>query len=324
MRLLVLGGTQFVGRALAETALARGDEVTLFHRGRTGPTLFPEAEHVLGDRDGGLAPLEGRTWDACVDVSGYVPRVVRASAELLHDAVGRYVYVSSISAYAELSRPVDEDGALATLADEAVETIDGDTYGGLKALCERVVTDVYGDRSMIARPTYVVGPNDHTGRFTWWAHRGARGGEVLVPASCAWRIQLIDVRDLAGFLLRAANEPALQGAYNVVGPAVPTGFVDVVEEAAELVGATVRPVVVDDDFLVERSVAHSDLPLWTPEPEGAAWAQVSGERAVAAGLVHTPLVGTIHATLDHAHTVDGVGMTAGREAELLAAWHSEH
>jgi 2'-hydroxyisoflavone reductase len=259
-----------------------------------------------------------------VDLSGYVPRVVRTSAELLRDAVGRYVFVSSISAYAELSRPVDEDGVLATLADETVETIDGDTYGGLKALCERVVADVYGDRGVIARPTYVVGPHDHTGRFAWWAHRGARGGEILVPASCAWRIQVIDVRDLAGFLLQAVDEPALQGAYNVVGPAVPVGLVDVVEEAAELAEATARPVVVDDDFLVERSVTHADLPLWAPEPEWAAWAKVSGERAVDAGLVHTPFVETIHATLDHAHTVDGVGLSAKREAELLAVWHSEH
>jgi uncharacterized protein YbjT (DUF2867 family) len=147
---------------------------------------------------------------------------------------------------------------------------------------------------------------------------------MLVPASCAWRIQVIDVRDLAGFLLEAAGEPSLQGAYNVVGPAVPVGFVDVVEEAAELAEATVRPVVVDDDFLVERSVTPADLPLWVPAPEWAAWAQVSGERAVAAGLVHTPFVETIHATLDHAHTVDGVGLTAEREAELLAAWHSGH
>jgi 2'-hydroxyisoflavone reductase len=320
VRILVLGGTQFVGRALVEAALAAGDEVTLFHRGRTNPELFPQADHVTGDRDGGLAPLAGRSWDACVDVSGYLPRVVRDAAQLLAGNVDRYVYVSTISVYADLAAPVDEDGRLASLADPGVETVDGDTYGGLKALCEQVVTDVLGDRSTIVRPTYVVGPHDHTGRFTWWVHRGARGGDVVVPASCAWRIQLIDVRDLARFLHGAATGAVPSGTYNAVGPAVETGFVDVLEEAAELAETSVRPVVVEDAFLAEHSVTHAELPLWVPEPGWEAWAQVSGERAIAAGLVHTPLVETIHATLDHAATVDGVGLTPEREAELLAAW----
>ena len=322
MKLLVLGGTQFVGRAVVEAALAGGHEVTLFHRGRTNPKLFPQAEHVLGDRDGGLDTLAGGTWDACVDVSGYVPRVVRASTELLHDAVDRYVFVSSISAYTELRVPSDETAPLAFLEDETTESIE-EAYGGLKALCERVVAEVYGDRSVLARPTFVVGPHDHTGRFTWWVHRGARGGTVLVPEGSAWRIQIVDVRDLARFLVRAAADPSLSGAYNVVGPRVEVGLVDVVEEAASLAGAEVRPVVVDDAFLVEHGVSERELPLWVPEPDWAGWAQASGERALAAGLVHTPVVETIHATLDHAPTVDGVGLTPEREAALLATWEKQ-
>jgi len=322
VKLLVLGGTQFVGRGLVETALAGGHEVTLFHRGRTNAGLFPEAEHVLGDRDGGLGALAGGTWDACVDVSGYVPRVVRASADLLAGAVARYVFVSSVSAYEELRGPSDETAPLASLADETTESIE-EAYGGLKALCEGVVTEVYGDRSVLARPTFVVGPHDHTGRFTWWVQRGARGGTVLVPEGSAWRTQLIDVRDLARFLLLAAADPSLSGAYNVVGPRVDVGLVDVVEEAASLAGAEVRPVVVDDAFLVEQGVSERELPLWVPEPEWAAWAQASGERALAGGLVHTPVVETIHATLDRAPAVDGVGLTPEREAELLSAWEKQ-
>ncbi len=330
MRLLVLGGTQFIGRALIGQALADGHEVTLFHRGRTNEDLFPEVEHLHGDRDGGLGPLTTRRFDACVDTSGYLPRVVRQSVELLVERVERYVYVSSVSVYADLSEPRDETAAPATLEDDTTETVTADTYGGLKALCERAVVDVYGAGCVLVRPTFVVGPFDHTGRFTWWVRRGARGGELLVPESSAWRIQMIDVRDLARFLLLAASDRSLSGAYNVVGPAVPTGLVDVVEEAAALAGSSVAPVVVDDAFLVERGVSTQELPLWVPEPEWAAWARTSGDRALAAGLVHTPLVETIRATLEAGPTGDGAspvaaaratGLSPEREHELLAAWH---
>ena len=177
MRLLLLGGTQFVGRAVASAALAGGHEVTLFHRGRTGAELFPEAEHVLGDRDGGLDGLRGRDWDACIDVSGYLPRLVRDSCALLRDAVGHLVFVSTISVYADLAVPRDEDGPLATLDDPTTEEIfAAGNYGGLKVLCEQAVRDTLGERASIVRPGYIVGPHDHTGRFTWWVHRAARGG----------------------------------------------------------------------------------------------------------------------------------------------------
>jgi len=322
LRLLVLGGTQFVGRALVEQAVVGGHEVTLLHRGQTNDDLFPEAEHVHADRDGGLGALGAGGFDTCVDVSGYLPRVVRQSAELLRDRVGRYVFVSTVSVYADLSEPRDESGPLAALEDDATEEITGGTYGGLKVLCERLVTDLYGDRSTLVRPTFVVGPHDHTGRFSWWVHRGARGGRVLVPESSAWRIQLIDVRDLARFLLLAASNSSLSGAYNVVGPQIDTGLVDVVEETASLAGVDIDPVVVSDTFLVEHGVTTEQLPLWVPEPEWTAWARTSGERALAAGLVHTPVVETIHATLDGAPAVEGVGLASEREQELLAAWQA--
>ena len=330
MKLLILGGTQFVGRALAAAALAGGHDVTLFHRGRTNDDLFPDAEHVHGDRDGGIGELAGRAFDVCLDTSGYLPRVVRQSAELLHDRADRYVYVSSVSVYADLSAPRDESAGLAALEDETTESITEETYGGLKALCERAVAEVYGDGGVIVRPTFVVGPFDHTGRFTWWVQRGAVGGELLVPEGSAWRIQLIDVRDLARFLLLAATDSSLSGVYNVVGPGIETGLVNIVEEAATLAGTIVRPVVVEDDFLVGHGVSTRELPLWVPDATWAAWAQTSGARALAAGLVHTPLVETIHATLDSGPAGEGAspvdsaeatGLSPEREHELLAAWH---
>ena len=174
MTILVLGGTQFVGRALVEAGLEAGEELTLFHRGLTNPGLFPEVEHVHGDRDGGLGALDGRTWNACIDVSGYLPRLVGDSASVLRDSVERYVYVSTVSVYADLSVPRDECGPLGTLEDETTEEINGDTYGPLKALCEQRVTEVFGERAAIVRPGYIIGPYDHTGRFPWWAHRAAR------------------------------------------------------------------------------------------------------------------------------------------------------
>lgn len=320
MRVLVLGGTKFVGRALVEAALAAGDDVTLFHRGRTNPDLFPEAGRVIGDRDGGLAALGDTTWDACVDVSGYLPRLVRASAEHLRARVDRYVYVSTISVYADLSVPCDEAAPLATIADETTEEITAGAYGALKALCELAVTDVFGARGTIVRPGYVIGPHDHTARFPWWAHRAARGGEMIVPASIARAFQAIDTRDLADFLTLAVHVP-LTGVFNATGPVPPVTMVDLVEEAARASGAELRVTVIDDDFLSAEAI-ETELPLWTNDPGWVAWAQIDVSRALAAGLRFRPVADTVAATLAHSPPIPGVGLEPEREAELLAAWHA--
>ena len=320
MRILVLGGTQFVGRALAETALAAGDEVTLFHRGRTNPALFPEAEHVLGDRDGGLAALDGRTWDTCIDVSGYLPRLVGDAATTLQHRVERYVYVSTISVYADLSVPRDESGPLATIADEATEEITGGTYGALKALGERAVTETFGARAAIVRSGFVIGPHDHTGRFPWWAHRAAHGGEMIVPASIAGAFQAIDTRDLADFLLLAAHAP-LTGVFNATGPVPPITMLDLVEAAASASDADLNIEVVDDAFLTTQGI-EAELPLWADDPLWAAWARVDVDKAIAVGLRFRSIDDTVAATLAHTTPVPGVGLEPAREAELLAAWHA--
>jgi 2'-hydroxyisoflavone reductase len=313
VRLLVLGGTQFVGRALVEAALADGHDVTLFHRGRTNQDLFPEATHLHGDRDGGLETLVGKTWDACLDVNGYLPRLVRDTSALLRDTVEHLVFVSTISVYASLARPTDESGPLAVLADPDTEVIDGDTYGGLKALCEAAVGETFGDRSAVVRPGYVVGPHDHTGRFTWWVRRAATGGKLPAPVSILERAQFIDARDLGEFLLRAATE-RLPGVYNATGPVPPIGMASVLREASVQAGSDLEVVAVPDGTVVDTGV---EFPLWVGEPGWEAWAEVDVTRALDAGLRFRPLAETVRDTLANAPEVDGVGPSPEDEARLF-------
>jgi len=309
VRILVLGGTKFVGRALVDAALTAGNEVALFHRGVTNRDLFPEAEHILGDRDGDLGLLAGRSWDVCIDVSGYLPRLVRDSAAALRDSVDRYVYVSTISVYADLAVPRDETGPLATIADETTEEIFKDgAYGALKALCERAVTENVGERSTIVRPGFVI------------AHRAARGGEMIVPASLAREFQAIDTRDLADFLLIRARSP-LTGIFNATGPVPPVTMLDLVEAAASASDTDLNVEVIDDAFLTAEGI-ENELPLWADDPDWVAWARVDVSKAIGAGLTFRSIEDTVAATLAHTEVVPGVGLEPKREAELLAAWHA--
>ena len=217
MKVLLLGGPKFLGRAVIDAALERGDELTLFNRGTTGAELYPEVERIVGDRDGGLDGLRGREWDAVVDTSGYLPRVVGDSARLLAQTVASYVFVSSISVYASFAEIVDEASPTAELTEEGSEDV-GRDYGALKALCEQEVERAFPGRATAVRAGLIVGPHDPTGRFTYWPHRIARGGDVLVPGP-AWRpIQLVDVRDLAAWIVTAAAV-RLPGPFNATGPA---------------------------------------------------------------------------------------------------------
>ena len=320
MRLLLLGGPKFVGRAVIDVAVARGHEVTLFNRGTTGAGLYPELDRVVGDRDGGLEGLRGREWDAVVDTSGYLPRVVGQSAGLLADAVGHYVFVSSISVYASFAEVVDEGSELAELSAPGSEDISAD-YGALKALCEREVETAFPGRSTAVRAGLIVGPHDPTGRFTYWPHRVARGGDVLVPGP-AWRpVQLVDVRDLAAWIVTAAEE-RLSGAFNATGPATMGAVLDAARRAS---GSTARAVEVDDAFLTGQGVGEwMELPLWI-DPSNDEWRhfmEVDASRATAAGLTFRPLDETVAGALAEAALVEGVGLTPERETELLTAWWS--
>jgi nucleoside-diphosphate-sugar epimerase len=318
LRLLLLGGPKFLGRAVIDAALGRGHEVTLFNRGTTGPDLYPALERIAGDRDGGLDGLRGRAWDAVVDTSGYLPRIVRASAELLTASVAHYVFVSSVSVYASFAKIVDEAAPVAGLSEPGSESIERD-YGALKALCEAAVEEAFPGRSTSVRAGLIVGPHDPTGRFTYWPHRIARGGDVLVPGP-AWRqVQLVDVRDLADWVVTAAEE-RLAGPFNATGP---TTMGAVVDAARRITGASMRSVEVDDAFLAAHEVGEwMELPLWV-DTRNADWRhflEVDASRAVASGLTFRPLDETVAATLAGAEPVEGVGLGPERERALLEAW----
>ncbi len=224
MDLLILGGTGFLGRHLVERALAYGHRVTLFNRGLSGPDLFPEVETIRGDREGNLSALRGRRWDAVIDTCGYVPRVVRASAALLAGAVDHYTFVSSISVYSDAIEPGADEGApVKELADPTVEEVTGETYGGLKALCERAAEEEMPGKVLNIRPGLISGPHDPTDRFTYWPRRISAGGEVLAPDRLERRVQFIDVRDLAVWIVKMSAERRT-GTYNATDPITSCGW----------------------------------------------------------------------------------------------------
>ena len=310
MRILVLGGTKFLGRAFVQAALARGHDLTLFNRGETNADLFPEAEKLRGDRSVDLSALAGRAFDAVVDPSGYVPAVVRASAELLGDC-GHYLFVSSVSVYADLSVGPNEESEVAALGDGSADELASDysNYGALKALCEQAVWDVFRERSLCVRPGLIVGPHDPTGRFTYWAHRLERGGEILAPGPAERRVQFIDVRDLAAWMVHCV-ERRLTGVFNATGEGVAWGDL--------LAGADVTWV--PDELLVEHEVGEwMELPLWIADAASAGMHRTDVGRAISGGLRFRPLAETIVGAAC-APAVEGVGLTPEREAELLAAW----
>ena len=318
MKLLVLGGTKFLGRAIVAAAFAGGHEVSIFTRGQTNPELFPEAEHLVGDRDGDLSALDGREWDAAVDTSGFFPRIVRASAELLAGRVGHYTFVSSVSVYADFAEPPDESSAVGTMEDESLEEMGAEYqyYGPLKALCEREVERAFPNGALVVRPGLIVGPHDPTDRFTYWPRRLARGGEILAPAPADEPVQFVDVRDLGGWIVRMAEERRT-GVFNAVNDGVPWSEL--------LAGADVTWV--DPEFLLEQGVGEwMELPLWIADPAFAGHSRTVVSRAVAAGLTFRPVQETIRDTAEWDATrgdyEPAAGLAPERERELLEAWRT--
>jgi 2'-hydroxyisoflavone reductase len=327
LRILILGGTGFIGPHFVRESLARGHTVTLFNRGKRQEQPTPGVETLLGDRDGQLAALEGRDWDVVIDNSGFVPRHVRLTTQLLRERVRHYLFISTISVYADLSAPgTTEVAPLVKLEDPSVEKVDGDTYGGLKALCEGVVLEDFAGRNTIVRPTYIVGPGDHTDRFTYWPWRMSQGGEMLAPGTAADPIQFIDVRDLARFVIGCIEGPTL-GTFNACSP---PGFATIgglLEVSRRVSGATTQVRWVDVATLrAEGLLDGPALPIWSPPTgETAGAALVSPARAVAAGLRFTALEDTVRATLEwhRSRPVEQrdklkVGLTREAEAALLA------
>ena len=319
VKLLVLGGTKFLGRAVVEAALPRGHEVTLFNRGRTNPELFPDVEKLRGDREGDLSALSGRSWDAVVDTSAYVPQQARTSAEALAGAAGHYLFISSLSAYADASKPLDEESPLAELEDGQPDDRlleDFSNYGALKVLSEQAAAEGFGGPTAIVRPGLIVGPHDPTGRFTYWPHRVARGGEVLVPAPAESQVQFIDVRDLGEWIVDL-SENRVEGPFNAANRDVT--WKTLLETCRDVTASDVEPVWVDPEFLIEQEVGQwMELPMWLFEDAGLHATDVS--RAIAAGLTYRPLAETVRDTLEQAETTGNAGLDSEREAQLIAAW----
>jgi 2'-hydroxyisoflavone reductase len=321
VRLLVLGGTRFLGRAVVDAALAAGHEVTLFNRGRTNPALYPEAEKMRGDLADDLDALRGRTWDAAIDLdASHLPRHVRRYAELLRDEVGHFTFVSTITVYADPSRPVAEDSPVIDPPEPEPEEFDLEQYGGLKVGAERVVRAVFDDRAAIVRPGLIVGPHDPTDRFTYWPRRLAKGGDVLAPGSPTQPVQLIDARDLGLWLVRVAEQRS-SGVYNATGPAEPLTLGELLERVAAAVGGGASLVWIDEQIVLDAGVQPwTELPLWAPGESYAGMLRTDIARALAAGLTFRPLEETARDTLAWSHEAgeQRPTLTRAREAKILA------
>jgi 2'-hydroxyisoflavone reductase len=327
MRILIIGGTRFVGRHVVEQALDRGHDVTVFHRGRTGGGLFQARDGVqvlTGDRDSDLSALTGGEWDATVDTCAYVPGQVQELADALGERAGHYLIVSSVSAYRTPERAgYTEDAPLAELDDPTVEDVTPETYGGLKVLCERAAVDRFGPGTAIVRPTYVVGPDDYTWRFPWWVARMARGGEVLAPGPADAPAQVIDVRDMAAWMVGLLEQKE-SGPFHAASPAPPFSWGQLLEAIRDAVAPPGTALTwVEDEFLLGEGLDDGSLPLWSGGDPDVLMMAADPARAFGTGLQPRPLADTVRDTWAWTQQTEqpaSPGITPEREAALLAAW----
>ncbi len=325
MNILILGGTRFLGRHLVDAALSRGHTVTLFNRGKSNPALYPALETITGDREFDLAAISPRRFEAVIDTCGYLPRIVRLSAQKLRELADSYVFISSISAYADFSQVgITEDSPLATMPDETVEEITGETYGPLKVLCEKAVEAEFSpSRALIIRPGLIVGPHDSTDRFTYWPFRVAGGGDVLAPEKPSVPVQIIDGRDLAAFTIQLIEQKA-SGYYNATGPEYELTLGAMLETCKQVSGSDANFRWASVEFLEQQKIAPwSDMPVWVPDsPADAGFSKVDVSKAIHAGLKFRPLAETVRDTLDWAATRPSdhawrAGLTDEREQAAL-------
>lgn len=331
MRLLILGGTNFLGKHLTHAAQSAGHEVTLFNRGRHNPDWFPDVKKLHGDRraPGGLDALAGRRFDAVIDTCGYIPREVEASCDALKDSVGLYCFISSVAVYKDWTRAphLGEDAPLGDhLDDPKTEEVTGDTYGPLKVACERAAQSAFGDHALVVRPGLIVGPDDVSDRFGYWPRRVARGGNVLAPGDPHDQTQVIDVRDLAEWTIRLL-EQGKAGVYNADGPPVAWG--DLLETCRAETGSDARFVWADEAFLADQNVAPwSELPLWIPRDEETGSARVLTDcaKGVRNGLTYRSISQTVRDTLawenarPQTESIWKNTLTEEKEQAVLAAW----
>lgn len=327
MNILILGGTLFLGRYLAEEGIRRNHKLTLFNRGKSNPRLFPDLETIKGDRDGDIAGLKGRKWDLAIDVSGYTPGAVRRTAELLKDNIGRYLFVSTMIVYDDLNKiGLHENDKLATMGDNPDETVTSDSYGPLKGDCERIVKKLYPRNYLNIRPGVIIGPNDNTDRFTYWVERISRGGRVLAPGRPDDPVQVIDVRDLAPWMFDLI-EKETTGEYNAVGPEYELTMGALFEECRKVSGAETEFIWIESEFLLERDIQPwKEIPLWRRGGHDFdGFMRIDGSRALTEGLKLRPLKQSISDVLEFARTLDEsyqwqAGLDPNKEAELIVEW----
>ncbi|HEY5098486.1 MAG TPA: NAD-dependent epimerase/dehydratase family protein [Gaiellaceae bacterium] len=312
MKILVFGGTKFLGRGAVDAALADGHEVTLVNRGTTNPDLYPDIETITADLTGDLDALDGRRWNAAIDLDPtQLPRHTRRRAEKVAGAVDHYVFVSTISVYSDTSQPITEESPVYEPPETEPEEFDPELYGNLKVGSERVLRDVFGGRAAIARAGLIVGPHDPTDRFTYWPRRLAEGGDVLAPGSPSQPVQFVDARDLGAFLVRLAADRT-GGVYNATGPAEPLTL----GEALKRMAGGAHLVWMDDQPILDAGVQPwMELPLWLPGTEYAGLCLADISRALAAGIAFRPLEETARDTLAWSLEAGEQRPTLSREKE---------
>ncbi len=318
MKILIIGGTLFLGRHIVESSLRDGHEVTLFNRGKRNADLFPGVEKIKGDRDSDLELLKGRKWDAVIDTCGYIPRIVEKSAQALSESAGTYVFISSISVYKDFSKAgINEEAELLQLENEADETLTNETYGALKAHCEERVLKHFPQNSLIIRPGLIVGPNDYTDRFTYWPVRVRRGGQVIIPDHTDYPIQFIDVRDLADLALRLV-ENEVTGIFNAAGPEKKFTFRQLLDACLPFAEKKVEFIGLPEEFLEESLNENGTyLPMSEAKGEWAGIEQVNCSKAIGHGLVFRDVKETVKHTLEWFGTLpENYEMKTGLKPEI--------
>ncbi len=330
MNLLIIGGGVFLGQALLSTALENGHTVTVFNRGMSRQWWPPGVKWIVGDRTEDLHLLMNRSWDAVIDTCGYRPQDVEASCAALFDSCDRYVFISSVSAYASFAKlPIRESDPLASIRGIDTQAVTGSNYGPMKAECERTVARAFGARSILVRPGLIVGPDDPTGRFSYWSWRVAAGGRMLAPGQPQRPIQFIDARDLAAWILRLVTQRA-SGAFNGTGPNEGATMGELIDTCRWICGEEVEVEWVDERFLEREGVqSWLELPLWIPshDPATRGFHYVDTTRAQASGLRTRPMAVTLHDILEAGIPGEtdkrrSGKMTRQRERDLLAVWLS--
>jgi len=336
LKILFLGGTGFLGPHTVNHALARGHQVTLFNRGRSKEGLFPELEAIIGNRDPkidkGLDGLKGKQWDCVIDTSGYVPRIVNASSKLLAPHCQHYLFISSISAYANFKQAgMQEDAAVGTLEDTTVETIDSETYGPLKAYSEQAAENNFKGRTTVIRPGLIVGPRDRTDRYTYWPVRVAKGGEVLAPGDGKDYVQYIDVRDLGEFIIHCLEQKAF-GIFNATSPMDNETTQDMLGDCKQVLSSDATFTWADTDFLQQHEVSPwGGMPVWVPrEGEIGGISRINSSKAEKLGLNARPRSETVTDTFTWYGQQSAArrktlraGISNEKETEVLAAWHKQ-